>query len=326
MKRFCMVLMFVTSFCGSGTAQDLPPDILADQYLLEATKAMEEGKPQKAIAAFQKIEALDIEPTLELLSAVTAKLAEVKRREEAAKRETKRREEAAKALHVSLEMVWIAPGTFQMGCVSGKDCYFGEKPVHEVTISKGFYLGKYEVTEGQWEAVMGSNPSYYEGVDLPVENVSWNDVQEFIGHLNVAVGSELYRLPTEAEWEYACRAGTSTRWSFGNNESQLSDYAWYSDNNSPKGTKAVGGKLPNAWGLYDMHGNIREWVQDWYGKDYYRVSQSVDPMGPSSGAARVVRGGYFDNYARLVRSANRGYASPGSRAGDIGFRLLRRAN
>ena len=165
---------------------------------------------------------------------------------------------------------------------SEEDRWDNEGPVYGVTISEGFWLGKYEVTQEEWEAVMGSNLSNYKGDDRPVENVSWEDVQKFITKLNEAEGSAVYRLPTEAEWEYACRAGSTTPWSFGDDGGKLGEYSWYSNNNSSS-TRAVGRKKPNAWGLYDMHGNVWEWVQDWYGWDYYNAlndspsSSRVDP-------------------------------------------------
>ena len=218
-----------------------------------------------------------------------------------------------------MEFVWIEPGVFQMGSEGYK---------HEVEISTGFWLGKYEVTQGEWEAVMGGNPSYHTGdARRPVEQVSWHDVQGFIVKLNDAAGSAVYRLPTEAEWEYACRAGTTTRWSLGDedgdDESVLGDYAWYYGNNSPSGTKAVGGKLPNRWGLYDMHGNVMEWVQDWYDGNYYNSSPRVDPPGPDTGFQRVLRGSNFANSAHLLWSASRDYDSPGNRSIYFGTRLVR---
>ena len=149
-------------------------------------------------------------------------------------------------------------------------------------------------------------------------------MQAFITALNTAAGSDVYRLPTEAEWEYACRAGTTTRWSFGDDENQLGDYAWYDGNNSPDGTKEVGKKKPNPWGLFDMHGNVWEWCQDRYGS--YSSGAQVDPTGSSSGSARVLRGGDFYSGAQAARSANRDSYSPGSRYDFLGFRLLRRAN
>ena len=223
-----------------------------------------------------------------------------------------------------MAFVWIGPGVFQMGSPEseeGRDS--NEGPLHEVEISRGFWLGKYEVTQGEWEAVMGDNPSNYKGDARPVERVSWYDVHEFIGRLNDAAGDSLYRLPSEAEWEYACRAGTSTRWSFGNDESRLTDYAWYNGNTKPWSTRAVGQKLPNPWGLYDMYGNVWEWVQDWYDSDYYNSPPRVDPPGPNTGSDRVRRGGYFRNRARDLRSAERAYSSPGVLTGYIGVRLLR---
>ena len=220
-----------------------------------------------------------------------------------------------------MAFVWIEPGVFQMGSDDG---HSDERPVHEVEISRGFWLGKYEVTQGEWEAVMGSNLSSNRGdARRPVEDVSWYYVHKFIGKLNAAAGDSLYRLPSEAEWEYACRAGTSTRWSFGDDESQLTDYAWYGGNNRPYGTKAVGEKKANDWGLYDMHGNVWEWVQDWYGSRYYNDSPRVDPLGPTSGVARVFRGGNYASDAQYLRSAIRNRYSPHLYHYVIGVRLLR---
>ena len=227
-----------------------------------------------------------------------------------------------------MAFVWIEPGVFQMGSDNGSS---NERPVHEVEISRGFWLGKYEVTQGEWEAVMGETPwsgrAYVRSNSShPAVYISWRDVQEFIEKLNNASGSSVYRLPTEAEWEYACRAGTQTRWSFGDAESQLTHYAWYYDNAwdaNQRYAHAVGRKRPNAWGLYDMHGNVWEWVQDWYDSDYYNRSPRVDPRGPTSGSGRVVRGGDFYDFAHLVRSANRNDFSPDDRISIIGVRLLR---
>ena len=233
----------------------------------------------------------------------------------------------------TMAFVWIEPGTFRMGSPAseaGRDD--DEGPVHEVEISRGFWLGQYEVTQAQWAAVMGTRP--WSGKDYvranssnPAVYISWRDVQEFIGRLNAAAGEELYRLPSEAEWEYACRAGTQTRWSFGDDASQLTDYAWYGDNTvGEKYAHAVGTKRPNGWGLYDMHGNVWEWVQDWYDDDYYNRSPRVDPRGPSSGSYRVIRGGGFHGFALRVRSAIRGHFSPAYRGLGIGVRLLRIRN
>ena len=232
----------------------------------------------------------------------------------------------------TMEFVWIEPGTFTMGSPeSYTDARDEEKPQHEVTISQGFYLGKFEITQGQWEAVMGSMPwsgqSFVQSnPNHPAVYISWDDVQEFIQRLNEVAGEELYRLPTEAEWEYACRAGTTTRLSFGDDESQLGDYAWYRDNACGVGEcygHAVGTKWPNPWGLYDMLGNVFEWCQDWYADDYYSGSPSVDPLGPASGFYRVVRGITINATAQVARSAIRGRFDPPYIGFGIGARLLR---
>jgi len=226
-----------------------------------------------------------------------------------------------------MEFVWIEPGIFMMGSPdseSGRKT--NEGPHHEVTISQGFYLGKYEITQAQWESVMDTTPwsgqdYVQEDANNPAVYISWDDMQAFIHALNEAAGDSLYRLPTEAEWEYACRAGTTTRWSFGDDESQLGSYSWYEGNNSPYGSKEVGTKLPNPWGLYDMHGNVLEWCQDYFHHSYSGENQ-VDPTGPTSGSPRVLRGGYFYYGAWGVRSAFRYVSSPGTRYGYFGARLL----
>ena len=235
-----------------------------------------------------------------------------------------------------MEFVWIEAGTFQMG--SPESDSWGEaweRPVHEVEISEGFWLGKYEVTQGQWAVVMGTTPwsgewGVVENPSHPAVYISWHDVQAFIGRLNAAAGDSLYRLPSEAEWEYACRAGTGTRWSFGDDTSDGSgvrDYAWYKVNTSYEGkyyAHAVGMKLPNGWGLYDMHGNVYEWVQDWWDLDYYKRSPRVDPPGPTSGSYRVLRGGGVGDGVQRMRSADRLRGDPPDfRAHYIGVRLVR---
>ena len=228
---------------------------------------------------------------------------------------------------IGMEFVLIPAGTFEMGCSSDSEgCDDNEKPRHKVRLSKPFYLGKYEVTQRQWEAVMGNNPSKFKGPDRPVETVSWTDVQEFIKRLNAKEGHTRYRLPTEAEWEYAARAGSTTAYSFGNNiiEVSLSDfvlvsYAWYRDNSEE--THPVGQMPPNAWGLHDMHGNVWEWVQDWYGDDY-SAGAVVDPQGPTTGDFRVLRGGSWSFDAWNCRSACRIGGEPDDDCDEsIGFRL-----
>lgn len=216
---------------------------------------------------------------------------------------------------IGMQLVLIPAGEFQMGSTTGGA---DEGPVHRVRISKPFYLSKYEVTQAQWEAVMGTQPSKFRGdANRPVANVSWEEAQEFLRKLNAQEGGRKYRLPTEAEWEYAARAGSTTAYSFGDDARQLGEYAWY-DQNAGGTTHPVGQKRPNAWGLYDMHGNVWEWVQDWKGA--YTAGAAEDPTGPSTGALRVIRGGSWYFPAQFVRAAYRLWYVPGYRVGDLGFR------
>jgi formylglycine-generating enzyme required for sulfatase activity len=222
---------------------------------------------------------------------------------------------------IGMKFVLIPAGTFMMGAekkLEGTHDY--ELPSHQVTISKFFYLGVYEVTQGQWQAVMGNNPSKFKGKDNPVEQVSWKDIQVFIRRLNQKEGHSRYRLPTEAEWEYAARARSTSIYYFGDDESQLGDYEWYRAN-SGNTTHPVGQKRPNAWGLYDILGNLTEWAEDWFGETYYANSPSVDPTGPSSGSMRALRGGCWASDARGSRSAYRGGNSPDYSDQIEGFRL-----
>jgi formylglycine-generating enzyme required for sulfatase activity len=203
---------------------------------------------------------------------------------------------------------------YRFGFSSGP---YDEAPAHSVKISRAFYMSTTVVTQGQWEAVMGNNPSSNKGKDLPVESVSWNDVQAFISRMNQREpGKKGYRLPTEAEWEYACRAGTT-----GERYGDIDAIAWYNMNRGFV-QHPVGQKQPNAWGLYDMNGNVWQWCQDWYGENYYGSSPSIDPQGPSSGTYGVGRGGCQLNPAEEVRSAIRAQFDPGRGVSTLGFRLL----
>jgi len=257
---------------------------------------------------------------------------------------------------IGMSFVRIPAGEFMMGSPPkepGRDR--DEGPAHRVQISRAFYLGRYEVTQGQWAAVMGNNPSEFKqcGEMCPVERVNWWDAVVYANALSKKEGLEPcyelkgcrgkpgeslkctsvqfkglkckgYRLPTEAEWEYAARAGSKTRYSFGDSDKQLGQYAWYSANSGGK-THPVGSLKPNAWGLYDMHGNVWELVWDWYAKGYGSQKPAVDPLGPATGQNRVGRGGSWDFEARYSRSATRGYAVPGDRNDFVGFRLARTA-
>ena len=221
---------------------------------------------------------------------------------------------------IGMEFVIIPDGEFQMGS-ERKEAYKNERPVHTVRISQPFYLGKYEVTQRQWQEVMRKNPSRFMGnLDLPVERVSWEEAQQFVAKLNEREPGERYRLPTEAEWEYAARAGSTTAYSFGNDAGQLGEYAWYRENSDGK-THPVGERKPNKWGLHDMHGNVWEWVQDWYGD--YTAATVTDPAGPAAGSDRVIRGGSWSNSAGLCRSADRSSDPPGYRVRFLGLRLVR---
>ena len=242
-----------------------------------------------------------------------------------------------------MDFVYIAPGTFMMGSPESEHGRGDDETQHEVTITNGFWLGVTEVTQGQWNKVMGSNPSYFKGSNRPVEQVSWDDCQTFLIKMcemeRVPPGS--YRLPTEAQWEYACRAGTD-----GPYAGNLEEMAWYLDNLTfrwldlqgfwnadwSKGippifvehasTVLVGRKKPNAWGLYDMHGNVLEWCEDGYWE--YQVGAVADPVGPGSGTNRICRGGgWLSTSARDCRAARRARGVPDGPIFDLGFRLLR---
>ncbi|MDQ1252205.1 MAG: hypothetical protein QG646_1323 [Euryarchaeota archaeon] len=224
---------------------------------------------------------------------------------------------------IGMEFVLIPSGKFIMGSqLDEKGRWDAEGPVHEVIIKNSFYMGKYPVTQKQWKSVMSSNPSYFKGDDLPVEKVSWNDAQEFIKKLNQTEKTNIYSLPSEAEWEYSCKAGTTTRFSFGDDESKLGDYAWYGENSGSE-THPVGQKKPNPWGLYDMHGNAWEWCQDEWHRNYDGAPSDGRAWESRSTSSRVYRGGCWKCYAMFCRSAYRLKLRPVYHRDFIGFRLLR---
>ena len=234
---------------------------------------------------------------------------------------------------VSLNLIWLDPGTFMMGSPEDELGREEDETQHEVTLTKGYWLGKYEVTQAQYEAVMGTNPSYYKGANLPVEQVSWEDAMEFCVKLTeieqeagiLPEGYE-YTLPTEAQWEYACRAGTTTALNSGKNLSdieqcpEVDEVGWYWFNSNST-THPVGQKRPNAWGFYDMHGNVMEWCSDWYEEDYYSISPVTDPTGPISGSSRIYHGGSWRDCARDCRSAYRNMTSSAEHSSLRGFRV-----
>jgi formylglycine-generating enzyme required for sulfatase activity len=223
---------------------------------------------------------------------------------------------------LSMEMLWVKPGTFEMGSPSSEKNRADDETPHTVTLSQGFYLGKHEVTQSEWEKVMGSNPSHFNGADRPVERVSWTAVTSFcekLTELEHKAGrlpsGMFYQLPTEAQWEYACRAGTTTTFSFG-------DELTAKDSNFDRsvGETTDVGKYPaNAWGFHDMHGNVWEWCADWYGD--YPAGAVRDPFGPSDGSLRVLRGGSWLGPANYARSTDRNWYVPAFSFLTLGFRL-----
>lgn len=224
-----------------------------------------------------------------------------------------------------MEFVYVTGGCYMMGDVfNDKNARKDEQPVHEVCVD-GFYMGRYEVTQGQYTEIMGKNPSRYFGENRPVEMVSWDDAQQFIAKLNEKSGKQ-YRLPTEAEWEYAARSGgKKEKWAGTSNEKELNKYAWYSLKEGQR-IQPVGQKRPNGLGLYDMTGNVWEWCNDWYGESAYDDDAIKDkprnPQGPDRGSYRVYRGGILGYYEGRARAALRNYDSPGGRSDSVGFRLV----
>ena len=236
----------------------------------------------------------------------------------------------AVAMEAPTNMVFVPPGTFTMGSPPGEaDRDSDEGPQTAVTISRGYWMGKYEVKQGEYLAVMGNNPSSFIGdLSRPVEMVSWEDAVAYCAALTVRLHAAgriatnvVYRLPTEAEWEYACRGWTSTRFGYGDDPSStnLTNFAWYGDNSNGR-THPVGQKLPNAWGLYDMHGNVWEWCQNRNGR--YPGGWAVDPPGADTGSSRVIRGGGWYDFARFCRSANRSGYPDGTKHFLVGFRAV----
>lgn len=219
---------------------------------------------------------------------------------------------------VAMTFALVQPGRFVMG----SEPHFAERdetPQHAVTISRPFYIGTLEVTQAQWVAVMGSNPSKFQDRGRPVENVSWTDCQAFCAKLSAKTGRVVV-LPTEAQWEYACRGGTPTRWFFGDTPENLRRFAWYGEN-AESTTHPGGTKTPNPWGLFDVYGNVWEWCADWY-QNPYPAGEVTDPTGPGSGDARVTRGGAWGDDDAQVRSAYRNSMGPEQRNAGTGLRCV----
>ena len=249
------------------------------------------------------------------------RIEEEQRRQEELRKQEERKKKGIYTNSLGMTFWLIPAGTFMMGSPEEEEGRSSDEVLHRVTISKSFYMQTTQVTQGQWQAVMGDNPSDFTncGENCPVENVSWDDTVKFIDKLNQADGKNRYRLPTEAEWEYACRAGSNVAYCFGNDIWELDRFAWY-DGNSGGETHPVGQLEPNAWGLYDMHGNVWEWCSDWYGN--YPSGAVTDPAGSSTGSSRVYRGGGWFSLAVYCRSAPRRNYSPDLPGLILGFRLF----
>jgi len=220
---------------------------------------------------------------------------------------------------IGMKFNLIPAGSFIMG---SKDGDLDEELVHKATITKPFYIGIYPVTQAEYEAIMGTNPSCFEGDDRPVEMVTWHDAKEFCRKLSEKEG-RTYRLPTEAEWEYACRAGTTTEYYWGDRVDDA--YLWYRDNSDGQ-THPVGQRVPNPWGLFDMSGNVWEWCEDQYDRNYHIISPETDPMGPPRGSRRVARGGCWFLSAFYARSSNRNHYGGMDSLYYIGFRIVMETN
>jgi formylglycine-generating enzyme required for sulfatase activity len=226
---------------------------------------------------------------------------------------------------IGMELVLLPAGTFVMGGDPvAEQADENEAPRHPVAFETPVHMGRCTVTQAQWEAVMGANPSEFKGPDRPVECVAHGEALEFIQRLNRLEDTRAYRLPTEAEWEYAARAGATGAYCFGASTVQLAEYAWYAKN-SGGATHPVGQLTANAWGLHDMHGNVHEWCADWFDRNYYAASPPRHPQGPRNGLARSLRGGDWSSADWYCRSAIRSLSAPDRRSPRVGFRVVREA-
>ena len=324
-SRHLIILFLLVAFNITSMAQYNPCDVV-DVAMRKVDARMASGNLQGALDMLQKIQADPKVQNCEQMTVVNYKIGLVK--EQLAKQTPNNNSNTGNNTQNSnlppviqnliANMVRVEGGTFTMGATpeQGSDAYDDESPAHKVTLFS-FSIGKYEVTQEEWEAVMGSNPSSFKGAKLPVEKVSWNDCQEFIRRLNQMTGKS-FRLPTEAEWEFAARGGNRSNHYKYSGSNNLSSVAWYGDNSGSK-THPVGQKSPNELGLYDMSGNVYEWCADWYGD--YSSSAQTNPKGPSNASSRVNRGGSWNGYARYCRVSNRSYDTPSISFVNLGLRL-----
>jgi formylglycine-generating enzyme required for sulfatase activity len=296
---------------GAGHAQTKPAPAA-----LQAAPII--AKLESAVAAKDKFGAEDLLAELETLIPKDARMAGLRRRVGALPG-PRRTLDVDLGGGVKMQLVAIRPGSFLMGSERSADW----KPVHEVKFAKPFYMGRHEVTQELWEKVMGANPSHFKCATNPVEQVNWDDCQNFLAKLNAKVPGRSFRLPTEAEWEYACRAGSTNDFCYGNGDGLLREYAWYISN-SDNMTHPVGGKQPNAWGLFDMHGNVWEWCQDIYRENYIGAPTDGRAWTQAQGSVtnRVLRGGSWYSEPSVLRSANRGRAASGFPGICYGLRVV----
>lgn len=309
-----LALACLMSDCGTSSATAAPAPALAGANALDnvAKAAPVIARHESAAAAQDKFQAESSLAELEKLIPDDARMAGLRAKTAALPWPNTGSVDLGGG--VKMEFVFVRPGSFTMGSDIGPT---QARPAHKVTLTKPFYLGKFEVTQEQWQSVMGKL-SNFKGPTLPVGNVSWNDCQGFMTKLQEKTGRK-FALPTEAQWEYACRAGTTTRYSFGDDDASLGEYGWFSGN-AARTTHPVGEKKPNPWGLHDMHGNMWEWCADWNG--VYPGGDVTDPQGPSSASNRVLRGGSAFDGAGALRSFNRGGDPADTRFGSFGLRCV----
>jgi sulfatase modifying factor 1 len=327
MKKTLAILLLVALFVGSALqAQDTAKPALrtwkdsTGQFSIQATFVRVNGD----LVILQGIDKKEISLPLTKLSAADQQYLKARLTSDS---------RASKTITntIGMKLIKIPAGTFLMGSPEGEEGRRDNETQHPVTISKAFYMQTTEVTQGQWKEVVGTEVLWKgrslvkEGPNYPAAYVTWNDAVAYCKKLSEKEG-KTYRLPTEAEWEYACRAGTETAWSFGDDEKNLGGYAWYRENALNAGEEyahQVQSKKPNAFGLYDMHGNVNEWCHDYYEADYYKQSPAKDPTGPTSGSFRVLRGGAWSNGTHGLRSARRGLVVAGRYYFYDGFRVVR---
>jgi sulfatase modifying factor 1 len=363
LSSIILLALIMMTHCASipdafAKDNDLPPEIQVDILMKSARKDIEAERWKEAVGSFEEAMKLGVNLPGEFhflygkalfktesyessLSSLTNYLILVgsdgefyeeattlvvdagdKQKEEMRRTSESKHQQAEAASETEDGMVLIKGGCFDMGDIFDTGDT-DEIPVHTVCVGD-FYLGKTEVTQKQWEEVVGSNPSKFKDADRPVERISWYDVQDFIEQLNEKAGKH-YRLPTEAEWEYAARSGGfKEEWAGTNSESEIGEYAWCRSNSRNIGTHSVAGKKPNALGLYDMMGNVWEWCSDWYDRNYYEDSPAKDPEGTVEGSTRVLRGGGWKSKPAQLRTVDRNDFDPSiKKFANIGFRLAR---